>query len=206
MVFVMKVAVLGASGHAGSEITKELAARGHEVMAIARNPEAIPAPPGVTVKAGDASDPAALADSIRGVDAVISALHFDVPAATLLAALKSAEVGRLLVTGVAGSLEVAPGVRLIDTPDFPAQWKPLAEGGIAFLSEIREENDIDWVFFSPAALTEEGPRLGRYRLGGDQLVVDEKGQSRISFADYAIAMVDELEQHRHSRKRFTAAY
>jgi uncharacterized protein len=202
----MKVAVLGASGHAGSEITKELSARGHEALAIARKPEAIPAMSGVVAKAGDASDPAALADLIRGSDAVISALHFDIPAATLLAALKKAGVGRLLVTGGASSLEVAPGVRLIDTPDFPAEWKPFAQGGIVFLDDIRKEHDIDWVFFSPAAFIEQGSRLGRYRLGVDHLVVDDKGESRISFADYAIAMVDELEQHRHRRQRFTAAY
>ncbi|MDF0541948.1 NAD(P)-dependent oxidoreductase [Sphingobium sp. H39-3-25] len=202
----MKVAVLGASGRAGSEITKELAARGHQVIAIARKPEAIPALAGVSAKAGDASDPAALADLLRGTDAVISALHFDVPAATLLAALKSAGVDRLLVTGGAASLEVAPGLRLIDAPDFPEEWKVFAQGGISFLDDIRHEKDIDWAFFSPAAHIEEGPRLGHYRLGSDQLVVDDKGESRISFADYAIAMVDELEQHRHSRARFTAAY
>ncbi|WP_298954670.1 NAD(P)-dependent oxidoreductase [uncultured Methylobacterium sp.] len=202
----MKVAVLGASGRAGSEITRELAARGHSVTAIARNPEAIPAARGVTAVAGDASDPAALAELIRGTDAVVSALHFDVPAATLVSALKAAGVPRLLVTGGAASLETAPGQRVIDKPDFPAAWRSLAEGGIAFLDAIREERDLDWTFFSPAALLEPGPRLGRYRLGTDRLVVDEAGVSRISFADYALAMVDELEQHRHSRARFTAAY
>ncbi len=206
MEIIMKVAVLGASGRAGSEITKELAARGHEVIAIARKPEAIPTVPGVTAKAGDASDSVALADLIRGADVVISALHFDVPAATLLAALKRASVRRLLVTGGAASLEVAPGVRLIDTPNFPAAWKPIALTGIAFLDELRKEQEIDWVFFSPAAFIEQGPRLGHYRLGDDQLVVDDQGKSRISFADYAIAMVDELEQHDHRRTRFTAAY
>ena len=202
----MKVAVLGASGRAGSEITKELASRGHSVTAIARKPDAIPAASGVTPVAGDASDPAALADLIKGSDAVISALHFDVPAATILGALKTAGVPRLLVTGGAASLEVAPGVLLFDTPQFPAEWKPIAKGGLTFLDDLRQETDIDWTFFSPAALIEEGPRTGAYRTGGDQLVVDDKGDSRISFADYAIAMVDELEQHRHSRARFTAAY
>ncbi|MBO9707122.1 MAG: NAD(P)-dependent oxidoreductase [Caulobacter sp.] len=202
----MKVAVLGASGRAGSEITKELAARGHQVLAIARKPEAIPAAPGVTAVAGDASDPAALAELIRGADAVISALHFDVPATTLLSALRQAGVGRLLVTGGAASLEVAPGKRLIDTPEFPAEWKPVAQAGIAFLNDLRGETAIDWTFFSPAAFFLEGPRLGTFRLGGDQLVVDAAGESKISFADYAIAMVDELEQHRHPRSRFTAAY
>lgn len=202
----MKVAVLGASGRAGSEITKELAARGHTVTAIARRPEAIPSAPGVTPVAGDASDPAALPDLIKGSDAVISALHFDVPADAILAALKTADVPRLLVTGGAASLEVAPGVLLIDTPAFPEEWKPLAVGGLDFLKALRGETQIDWTFFSPAALIEEGPRLGRYRTGGDQLLTDANGDTRISFADYAIAMVDELEQHKHSRARFTAAY
>jgi hypothetical protein len=202
----MKVAVLGASGRAGSEITKELVARGHQVLAIARKPEAIAAGPGVTVKAGDASDPTALAALIRGNDAVISALHFDITAETLLSALKQAGVGRLLITGGAASLEVAPGKLLIDSPTFPEEWKPFAMGAITFLKTIRGEKEIDWTFFSPAALIFEGPRTGKFRTGGDQLVTDAAGDSKISFADYAIAMVDELEQHRHSRARFTAAY
>jgi putative NADH-flavin reductase len=202
----MKVAVLGASGRAGSEITKELASRGHSVLAVARKPEAIAAAPGVSAVAGDAADPAALAEVIRGSDAVISALHFDVAAQTLLSALRQAGVGRLLVTGGAASLEVAPGQRLIDTPDFPEEWKTFAMGGITFLEALRDETEIDWTFFSPAALIFEGPRTGHYRTGGDQLVVDAAGDSKISFADYAIAMVDELEQHRHGRARFTAGY
>jgi len=202
----MKVAVLGASGRAGSEITKELAARGHAVVAIARKPEAIPVASDVAPVAGDASNAGALADLIKGVDVVVSALHFDVPAQTLLTALKTAGVPRLLVTGGAASLEVAPGVRLIDTPDFPQEWKAFAQGGIDFLDALRPETDIDWTFFSPAALLEEAPRLGHYRTGTDQLIVDDKGESRISFADYAIAMVDELEAHDHPRARFTAAY
>jgi putative NADH-flavin reductase len=202
----MKVAVLGASGRAGSEITRELSDRGHQVLAIARKPEAIAQLPGVIARAGDASDPAALVDLIRPADAVISALHFDVPAATLLTALREAGVPRLLVTGGAASLEVAPGVRVIDAPDFPEEWKGAALGGIAFLDDLRAETGIDWAYFSPAALLFQGPRLGTYRPGTDQLLTDANGESKISFADYAIAMVDELEQHRHSRARFTAAY
>jgi len=202
----MKIAVLGASGRAGSEITRELAARGHVVTAIARKPEAIPAAPGVTALAGDAKDTGALGALLKGHDAVISALHFDVSAATLLAALKHAGVGRLLVTGGAASLEVGPGIRVIDTPDFPEAWKGAAMGGIAFLDDMRRESMVDWTFFSPAALIFEGPRLGHYRTDTDRLVTDAAGESKISFADYALAMVDELEQHRHSRARFTAAY
>ena len=202
----MKVAVLGASGRAGSEITKELAARKHQVIAIARAPQKIPVEPGIDVRAGDASDPAKLAEIIRGCDAVISALHFDVPAASLVQALRLAGVPRLLVTGGAGSLEVAPGKRLVDTPEFPAEWKSGALQGAAFLDDLRRENDLDWTFFCPAAVLFEGPRLGHYRLGNNRLVTDARGDSRISFADYAIAMVDELEQHRYPRQRFTAAY
>ncbi len=202
----MKIAVLGASGRAGSEITKEAAARGHEVLAIARNPEKIAAAPGVTAQAGDASDPAALSALISGSDAVISALHFDVPAETVLSAIRTASVPRLLVTGGAASLEVAPGKRLIDSPDFPEEWKPFAMGGITFLDALKQVDDVDWTFFSPAALIFEGPRTGTYRPGTDQLVTDDAGESRISFADYAIAMIDELEAPKHSRARFTAAY
>ncbi|WP_183922039.1 NAD(P)-dependent oxidoreductase [Sphingomonas sp. BK069] len=202
----MKVAVLGASGRAGKEITRELARRGHQVTAVARHPEAIPTGDGVTAVAGDAQDADALAGRLRGHDAVISALHFDVTAETLLGALRAAGVPRLLVTGGAASLRTADGGRLIDSPDFPAAWRDMAMGGVRFLEVLRGVEDIDWTFFSPAALIEEGPRTGRFRLGDDELVVDSEGQSRISFADYAIAMVDELEQHRHPRARFTAAY
>lgn len=202
----MKIVVLGASGNIGKEITKEAASRGHQVTAIARNPERVPNIAGVTAKAGDAADAAGLAELIKGSDAVISALHHDVPAATLLSALKSAGVPRLLVTGGAASLEVAPGVRLFDTPEFPAEWKPFAQGGIAFLDALRGEKDVDWTFFSPAALIHDAPRRGTYRTGKDQLVTDADGKSEIGYADYALAMVDELEAHKHPRARFTAAY
>lgn len=202
----MKVAVIGASGRAGSEITKELASRGHHVLGIARKPDAIPKAENVTPSAGDASDPAALAKLIHGSDAVISALHHDVLAETLLSALKQGDVKRLLVTGGAGSLEVAPGLRLIDAPNFPEEYRKFAEDGIIFLDELLPEQDIEWSYFSPPAEIFEGPRLGKYRLATNQLVTDEAGESKISFADYAIAMVDELEQNRHSRVRFTAGY
>ncbi|WP_428152210.1 NAD(P)-dependent oxidoreductase [Brevundimonas sp.] len=202
----MNVTVLGASGRAGSEITRELAARGHTVTAVARKPEAIPTGARITAVAGDASDAPALAALIKGSDAVISALHFDVPAATLLSALKAAGVPRLLVTGGAATLEVAPGVRLIDSPEFPEEWRIPAEAGVAFLDDLRAETQIDWTFFSPAAIIEETPRLGAFRTGTEQLIVDAKGESRIGFSDYAIAMVDELERPKHSRARFTAGY
>lgn len=202
----MKVAVLGASGRAGSEIVKELAARGHEVVAIARNPDAIPSGDGIVARGGDASDAGALAQLIEGCEAVISALKFDIPPSTLLSALKQAGIGRLLVTGGAASLKDENGERLIDTDAMPESWKPIAQAGIDFFYELRENSEIDWVFFSPAFNFIVGPRTGKFRLGGDHLIRDEAGESKISFADYAIAMADELENHAHSRERFTIAY
>ena len=204
----MHVAVLGASGKGGSEITKELVSRGHTVVAIARNPEKLPSGEGITPVQGDASDASALAEQIKGVDAVISAVHFDIPASTLLSAVKSAGVDRLLVMGGAASLSNAEGVRLYDSEHFPEFLKPLVKPAIDFLDDLKGEKETDWTFFSPAMNIFEGERKGpgSTRLGADTLVTDDKGESNISYADYAIAMVDELEGHNHSRKRFTAAY
>jgi putative NADH-flavin reductase len=204
----MKVAVLGASGKGGSEITKELVSRGHEVIAIGRTAETLPSGEGITQRPGDASDAAALPGLIAGADTVISALHFNVPASTLLGAVKAAGIGRLLVMGGAASLKNAEGVRLYDTPGFPENIKPIVKPGIDFLDDLKKETDVDWTFFSPAMVIFQGPRQGpgSFRLGKDDLVTDANGESKISYADYAIAMVDELENHDHSRSRFTAAY
>ncbi|HSG35213.1 MAG TPA: NAD(P)-dependent oxidoreductase [Sphingomonadaceae bacterium] len=204
----MKVAVLGASGKGGSEITKELVSRGHEVVAIARNADKLPSGEGITPVEGDASDADALAGLIKGVDAVISAVHFDIPASTLLGAVKRAGVNRLLVMGGAASLKGADGQMLFDSPHFPENLKPIVKPAIDFLQDLRNETETDWTFFSPAMVIFEGPRMGpgSFRLGKDELVTDANGDSKISYADYAIAMVDELEQHNHSRSRFTVAY
>ena len=201
----MKIAVLGASGHVGSAITAELSRRGHDVTAIARNVAALTSAPGVTPQAGDASDPASLSPLLAGHDAVISALHHDIGPAVLIAALKQAGVRRLLVTGGAGSL-MTPNGRLIDQPDFPAEFRPFAMKGVTFLEELRQETDLDWSFLSPAAFIFDGPRTAKFRLGGTSLISDEKGQSAISYADYAVAMVDELEAATHSRQQFTVGY
>ena len=202
----MKIAVLGASGRAGSEIVKELASRGHDVLAIARDPSKIPAAQGITAKAGDASDAGALADLIRGSDAVVSALTFEVSAATLAEAMRNAGVERLIVTGGAASLKDDNDNRLIDTDAMPESWKPIAQKGIDFFYDLKEENDLDWVFFSPAFNFVVGPRTEKFRLGKEHLIRDADGESRISFADYAITLADEVEQHNHSRERFTIAY
>lgn len=202
----MKVAVIGASGRGGSRIVAELARRGHQVTAIARHPEKIEAGPNVTAKRGDLND-ASFPDLLRGHDAVVSAVHFtDAGPATLIESVRKAGVKRYAVMGGAGSLEVAPGVRLVDTPQFPAAYKTEALKGAEFLERLKTEKELDWVFLSPAALIDFGQRTGKFRLGKDQFMTDAEGKSTISFEDYAVAMVDELEQHKHSRERFSVVY
>ncbi|MGF7177682.1 NAD(P)-dependent oxidoreductase [Azospirillum doebereinerae] len=203
----MNVALLGATGNAGSRILAELLARGHRVTAIARDPASLTARDGLTVKAGDVNDAAALAALLPGHDAVISTTRFQsTDPRALLAALKSAGVPRLLMVGGAGSLEVAPGVALIDTPQFPAAYKAEASAGRDALNVLRDEETLDWTFLSPSALFAPGERTGNFRLGTDALLVDGAGNSHISMEDYAIALVDELETPRHSRRRFTVGY
>lgn len=120
--------------------------------------------------------------------------------------MKQAGITRLLVVGGAGSLEVKPGLRVIDTPDFPEQWKGTARATADVLELLRGERDIQWTFLSPAAMLQLGTRTGTFRLGTDQLLVDANGQSHISTQDYAVAMIDELEKPTHIRQRFTVGY
>ena len=202
----MHIALIGASGNAGSRILKELSDRGHAVTAIARNPDKIAKLPGVTAKAGDVFDRAALTRLLEGHDVVVSAVHFTASdPRVLIDAVKASGAKRYLVVGGAGSLEVAPGVALVTTPDFPAAYKPEALAGARFLDLLRDGKDLDWTFISPSALFEPGERTGKFRLGGDALLVGEHG-SRISFEDYAIALADEIERPAHSRQRFTVGY
>ena len=202
----MKIAVIGASGNAGSRITAELARRGHSVTAIARHPEKIAGLVNVTPSAGDVMDQAGLARLLAGHDAAISSVHFLASdPVRLIAAAKESKVGRYLVVGGAGSLEVAPGVKLIDTPQFPAIYKNEAAAGGAFLDLLRRQTGLDWTFLSPSAMFVAGERTGKFRLGGDQLLTNEKGSS-ITFEDYAVAMADEIEKPVHSRQRFTVGY
>ena len=203
----MKIAVAGASGHAGSRITAELAGRGHQVTGIARNPDKILAHPNVTAVKGDANDRAELARLWAGHDVAISSIHFSASdAETLIGAAKDSGVSRYLVVGGAGSLEVAPGVRLVTTPGFPAAYKAEAEKGAAFLDRLRQEKELDWTFLSPSAMIDFGSRTGKFRLGTDQLLVDAEGKSFISFEDFAVAMADEIERPAHRRARFTVGY
>jgi putative NADH-flavin reductase len=203
----MKIAVIGASGNAGARITAELAARGHAVTAIARHPEKIAKLAGVIPTQGDASDEAGLARLLKGHDAAISSIHFLASdPRKLIGAAKGSGVGRYLVVGGAGSLEVAPGVRLVTTPTFPAQYKAEAEKGAAFLDLLGQERELNWTFLSPSALFVPGERTGKFRLGTDQLLTGADGKSWISFEDFAVALADEIERPAHIRRRFTVGY
>lgn len=203
----MKVALIGATGRGGSCILDELVARGHEVTAIARNIDSLRQRAGITARQGDIADPEGLTALLRGHGAAISAVQFlpnDMRG--LIDSVKAAGVPRFLVMGGAASLETADGARLIDSPHFPPEYAPEARAAIGFLKMLKEERDLDWTFLSPAALIEQGERTGAFRIGGDKLLTDGEGNSRISFADYAIAMVDEVERNEHARKRFSVAY
>ncbi|MBS7707374.1 NAD(P)-dependent oxidoreductase [Chelatococcus asaccharovorans] len=203
---MMKVALIGASGNAGSRILAELTRRGHHVTAIARHPEKIPAGPNVTARQGDVFDGKGLADLLKGHDAIISSVHFTASDPDILiAAVRASGVRRYLVVGGAGSLDVAPGVALVTTPDFPQIYKEEATKGFDFLKKLRGIVDLDWTFLSPSALFIPGERTGQFRLGKDDLLTNDKGSS-ISFEDYAIALVDELEKPAHIRQRFTVGY
>lgn len=203
----MKIALIGISGRVGSRVADELLKRGHQVTGIARNPADVNSQPSLTVQQGDATDPETLTPLLAGHDAVVSATRFvSTDAKPLLAAVKNAGVPRLLVVGGAGSLQVAPGMLLIDTPEFPDAYKPEARAGVVFLDTLRQEKVLNWTFLSPSALFEPGERTGAFRVGDDTLLADEEGKSWISMEDYAIALADEIESPKHSRRRFTVGY
>jgi putative NADH-flavin reductase len=202
----MKIALIGASGGAGSRILAELSNRGHAVTAIVRHPEKVANLNGVTPKQGDVYDRSGLTGLLKGHDVVISSVHFTASdPEILISAVKDAGSKRYLVVGGAGSLEVAPGVTLVATPEFPAIYKPEAEAGGQFLDRLRQERELDWTFLSPSVLFQAGTRTGKFRLGGDQLLSNDKGSS-ISFEDFAVALVDEVEKPAHTRQRFTVGY
>lgn len=212
----MHIALIGASGFIGSALRKEALSRGHRVTALVSNPSRLEAAANLAIERADVNDTDQLAAKLRGHDAVLSAFSGHAQADTLgyylagfrsiVAATKQAGVPRLLVVGGAGSLEVAPGVQLLDTPQFPESYKPTAEGARQALKLLKEEPALDWTLLSPSAVIAPGERTGKFRLGTDQLLSDEKGESRISVEDYAVALLDELEKPAHSRRRFTAGY
>jgi putative NADH-flavin reductase len=215
----MRIAIIGATGYVGSVVLQEALARGHEVTAVVRHVEKLPSHPKLAAKAVDVADVVGLAEALAGSEAVIHAyapprdLTVDERIAAqrrgtraILDAMKRAGVGRILAVGGAGTLVVPGGGRNMDRPDFPKEW----EGGARSTAEVKEmvrlEPGIEWTFLSPSHLLVPGERTGVFRLGLDELLVGPDGESRISLADYAMALIDELEAPKHTGRRFTVGY
>lgn len=215
----MKVAVIGATGFVGQNLVKELAERGHEVLAIARNIDKVVSRQNVEAKSVDVTNQQALADAISGYDVVVSAFNagwtnpniysdFIKGSEAIQAGVKASNVNRLIVIGGAGSLFV-DGNQLVDGENFPAEYKAGATAARDYLNALKEEKVLNWTFFSPAIEMHPGittGRTGKYRLGLENPVFDEAGRSILSVEDLAVVIADEVESNAHSRQRFTAAY
>ncbi len=213
----MNIALIGGTGFVGSALLDELLARGHQVTALARHPTKFPAPTGLRVHAADVLDAAQVAAAVAGHDAVLSAFNpgwgeadiyrlYLAGYEAIIAGTRQAGGPRLLAVGGAGSLEVAPGVQLVDSPDFPAEWKQGALAARDLLTRLRGEQGLDWSFVSPPIALAPGERTGHYRLGGDQLLPGVgDAPAGISVADLAVAIVDEIERPTHRGQRFTVA-
>jgi putative NADH-flavin reductase len=213
----MNIALIGATGFIGSAILQEALNRGHRVTGIVRHPDELQQHHNLVPQKGDVTDPKQVPALVAGHDAVISAYSPGRDAAyiykqqisgyrTIIDGVKEASVKRLLVVGGAGSLEVSPGVQLVDTPEFPEQWKPGSLGTREVLHLLHDEPELEWTFLCPSAMIAPGERTGQFRLGTDQLLVDAEGESHISVEDYAVAMINELEDPKHIRQRFTVGY
>ena len=218
----MNIAIIGATGRIGGRILNEALSRGHTVTAITRHPERVAESPAVKVVEADLHDTTAAAAAMRGHDAVISAYGpgfdktnapdiFDIyerANVALIAAVKASSVPRLLVVGGAASLKTPEGVMHMDSPDWPPQFNKNAVKGLkALLDRLKAgEAGCDWTFLSPSTFIEEGERTGTFRLGTDYILYDETGRSNISMEDYAVAMIDELENPQHTGTRFTVGY
>lgn len=216
---VKKVVIIGASGFVGSALLKEALNRELEVTAVVRHPDKIKIEnENLKVKKADVSSLEEVTEVCKGADAVISAFNpgWNNPNIyketievylTIIDGVKKADVHRFLMVGGAGSLFIAPGVRLMDSGEVPENLLPGVKAlGDFYLDFLRKEKEVDWVFFSPAADMRPGVRSGRYRLGKDDMIVDAVGNSHISVEDYAAAMIDELEYPKHHQERFTIGY
>lgn len=215
----MKVAVIGATGFVGQNLTAELANRGHEVIAIARNVDTVAKNDKVVAKTADVSNIAALAEALKGADVVVSAFNagwtnpnlyadFIKGSEAIQQAVKEAGVARLIVIGGAGSLFIE-GQQLVDGPDFPADYKAGATAARDYLNIIKNEKELNWSFFSPAIEMHPGidtGRTGNYRLGTESPVFNADGRSMLSVQDLAVAIADEVENNAHPQQRFTAGY
>lgn len=214
-----KIVIIGATGYVGSAILKEALGRGHQVKAIVRDPSKLTLiHPHLKVVGGNVTDTDFLSRELAKSDAVISAFNpgWSNPNiyeetlegyGSILCAVRNSGVHRFLMVGGAGSLLVAPGRQLMDEPDVPKKLLPGIRGMAKVYTDLLlPEKSVDWVFLSPAANMAPGERTGKFRLGKDELIVDESGDSNISVEDFAVAMIDELELEKHHQKRFTLGY
>jgi uncharacterized protein len=212
----MKIVLFGASGTIGSRIVREALGRGHDVTAVIRHPAGIPAGGDhVGAEQGDVTNAADVARVAHGAGAIVSAVApsggqplsmLTDAARALIAGARTAGVKRLVIVGGAGSLETPEGGRVMDRANFPDAWKPIAQAHADALQVYQTEaGGLDWTYLSPAAVIQPGVRTGRYRTGGDRLVVDDQGNSHISAEDFAVASMDELERPAHLGRRFTVA-
>ncbi|MCM0721163.1 MULTISPECIES: NAD(P)-dependent oxidoreductase [Parabacteroides] len=214
-----KIVIIGATGYVGSAILKEALGRGHQVKAIVRDPSKLTLiHPHLKVVGGNVTDTDFLSRELAKSDAVISAFNpgWSNPNiyeetlegyGSILCAVRNSGVHRFLMVGGAGSLLVAPGRQLMDEPDVPKKLLPGIRGMAKVYTDLLlPEKSVDWVFLSPAANMAPGERTGKFRLGKDELIVDESGDSNISVEDFAVAMIDELEQEKHHQERFTLGY
>lgn len=200
------IALLGATGNVGSRLLDEALSRGHQVTALVREPARLASRADLTVVAGDVKDPQA-AKALSGHDVLISSLRFaDIAPDTLIDFARATGIPRLLIVGGAASLSLPDGSRLFDAPAFPAEYRSEAGAGIATLDALRGVSDLDWVFVSPQMVFAPGTRTGRFRLGDDTLLFDAAGDSHISYEDFAVALLDEVERPVHHRSRFTVGY
>jgi len=212
----MKIALVGATGNIGREITRQALARGHQVTAIVRRDSDLPTElDGAQLAVAALDDTDALAAVIAGHDVLASAFGprpGDDPAtvttvtAELVKAARQAGVPRFLMVGGAGTLEVAPGVQLVDTDGFPDAYKPVALAAREAFNLLQKVDDLDWTFYSPAAEIGPGPQKGGFRTQARQFLVGADGHSRISYADYADAFVSEIEKPQYVRTIATVAY
>jgi len=203
----MKIAIVGATGNVGQRLTAEALSRGHEVTAIARNTSSLEGRGDIKVVQADICDEQAAAKALAGQDVAIVSVRFQgTDFDCLVNAVKKSGVPRVLFVGGAASLEIAPGQVLLDQPDFPDFIKPEATPARAALDELRQEKELDWTFLSPSVFFGPGERTGKFRLGTDQLLTADDGKSHISYEDYSVAMLDEIETPKHHRERFTVGY
>jgi len=204
----MHVALIGATGAVGERLSAELLSRGHRLTAISTHPELVPPSDDATAVYGDINDAESMAEVLRGHDVVVSCVQFaKYDHEALIEAARASEVPRYFVCGGSGTL-LAPGTttRLMDTPAFPANYLPAARPAAAFFDRLRQEPDLSWTYISPPPGFAPGERTGVFRVGGDELLVGPDGSAAISYEDYAIAVVDELERPQHSGTRFTVGY